>query len=89
MSEPEWTERDLLMANVMVTRNLASWLVVSGQMTPEKLAGLIQVTEMHLEKEGDPGGARKALKAIFGEELTKQLKNMTALLNPEGAQGSA
>lgn len=73
MDEPKWTERDLLFANTMLLRNLAAWLVVSGGMTAQKLDDIIQITRGHLEKEGDLGGARRALEATFGEHLMAQL----------------
>lgn len=85
MSEPEWSERDLLFATTLLLRNLAAWMVVSKAMTPEKLEGIIKITTVQLAKEGDTGPAQKALNAVFGEHLTNQLKNLTTLLEADAS----
>ena len=87
--QAEWTERDLLFATAMFTRNLAAYLTISGVLLPEKLAGILKITVSHLEKDGDPGGARMALEEVYREPLTAQLQNILRLLDKDSTQGSA
>lgn len=87
--EPAWGERDLLFATAMMTRNLAAWLVLSGAMSADELAAIVKITSDQLQKEGDKGGARRALAGVFGEKFTEQTRHLEALLRASSKTDSA
>jgi hypothetical protein len=84
----EATDADVILATLELLHSLMAWMVMANLATPEKAAGIVEVTAKKLEQRGEVRAAQVVRHAFQGA-LGGEWANMKKLSQHDPGQGSA